>query len=454
MKNFDFYRHIPKDLTESSSHGAILSICASIFMVTLFILELYAFLSPAIMTDVIIEPNTDNLLRINFNITVLDTPCDYAAIDIVDVLGTRNDNVTKNINKWQVDEFGRRANYEGRNREQRQLEHDTHHDMEVLSANGIHAPIVDAANFDKHLATHKHTFVNFYAPWCVWCQRLEPVWEAFAERVEADKTPVSIIRVDCVASRDLCVHHRIQAFPMLRMFKNKEPESDYRSDRTVDALVQYVSDHIAADEQLQKLSEEARQLQIAETREDNKEHPGCMMAGYLLVNRVPGNFHIEMRSIIHNLNPVMANLSHIVNHLSFGNSQPVLSESQLSKIPTGFFDMSKTHAIDGAEFNVQQKHQAYHHYVKVVSTLLQTNSDEPAQHYQMIHSGQVMQYGDDEVPEARFAYDISPMAVLVTHKNKKLYEFLTSICAVIGGTFTVVGLFNGVLSAIFKSKKL
>jgi len=65
-----------------------------------------------------------------------------------------------------------------------------------------------------------------------------------------------------------------------------------------------------------------------------------------------------------------------------------------------------------------------------------------------------MQYTDDDVPEARFSYDISPMSVLIKSKGKKLYEFITSICAVIGGTFTVVGLFNGFLSVIFKPKKI
>lgn len=24
---------------------------------------------------------------------------------------------------------------------------------------------------------------NFYAPWCPWCQRLEPTWEAVTEQV-------------------------------------------------------------------------------------------------------------------------------------------------------------------------------------------------------------------------------------------------------------------------------
>ena len=27
--------------------------------------------------------------------------------------------------------------------------------------------------------------VNFYAPWCPWCQRLEPTWEAVTQEVHA-----------------------------------------------------------------------------------------------------------------------------------------------------------------------------------------------------------------------------------------------------------------------------
>ena len=38
-------------------------------------------------------------LRINFNITMLDLPCEFAAIDMLDVLGTNRFNVTKNIEK-------------------------------------------------------------------------------------------------------------------------------------------------------------------------------------------------------------------------------------------------------------------------------------------------------------------------------------------------------------------
>ena len=195
FKEFDFYRKIPKDLTETSLHGTVLSVCASIFMLTLFVAEFWAFLSPQTITNVIVDPNTDSLLRINFNITVFDLACEFATIDVIDVLGTRNDNITKNVNKWKIDEAGMRRAYQGRNVEQRDLLHDVGHDLPALLANGQHAVAVPEADFDNWLTNHEYTLANFYAPWCVWCQRLEPVWEAFAEKVEAEQLPVSIIKV-------------------------------------------------------------------------------------------------------------------------------------------------------------------------------------------------------------------------------------------------------------------
>ena len=115
IKDFDLYRRIPKDLTESSFHGSALSICASIFMLVLFVAELWSFLSPATITNIVVDPNNERHLRINFNISVLDMTCEYATIDVIDVLGTRHDNITKNINKWKIGADGSRKGYQGRN---------------------------------------------------------------------------------------------------------------------------------------------------------------------------------------------------------------------------------------------------------------------------------------------------------------------------------------------------
>eukprot|EP01038_Epipyxis_sp_PR26KG_P010166 gene10166-13674_t len=454
LKEFDFYRRIPKDLTETTTHGSVLSICASIFMLILFVAELWAFLTYTVSTNIVIDPNTDSLLRINFNITVLDMPCEFAMIDVVDILGTRNDNVTKNINKWQVDQNGIRRNYEGRNVEQKDLLHDHDLDAEALHANGQHAVPMDEQNFDNWLQQHEYTLVNFYAPWCVWCQRLEPVYEAFAETVDHDQLPVSVIKVDCVNNRDLCMKQRIQAFPLLRWFKHGEGQLDYRGDRTIEALIDFSKSRLSLDEQVKNMDH--HELAVHEERQAQMkdDHPGCMMAGFLLVNRVPGNFHIEARSKHHNLNPSVANLSHVVNQLSFG---PLMSRSNIRKlesIPTKYFSLESTRPMNDQFYVNDKQHQAFHHYIKVVSTSVEVPRSESILAYQMVQSSQLMMYNEEDIPEARFEYDLSAMSVVVTRKGKQWYEFVTSICALIGGTFTVVGLLSNFLNIIFKPKKL
>ena len=256
-------------------------------MLIVFVAELWSFMSLQLATNIIIDPNVDTLLKINFNVTVLDMPCEFATIDVVDVLGTRNDNVTKNINKWQIDSAGFRRNYAGRNREQPDLQIDTHHpSIEELHKDGIHATPIDEASFHEWIRSHQYSFVNFYAPWCIWCQRLEPVWEAFAEYAEREQMPVSVVKVDCVANRNLCTEQKIQAFPMLRLFKDGEAQSpDYRSDRTVDAFTEYIKAKLAADDMVARMAPEQREAHLIAEEKRKDDHPGCMMSGFLLVNR-------------------------------------------------------------------------------------------------------------------------------------------------------------------------
>jgi len=62
LKVVDLFRKIPTDLTEATTVGATLSIAASVFMSTLFAVELWAFLSTTIETGVMLDTNTDTLL--------------------------------------------------------------------------------------------------------------------------------------------------------------------------------------------------------------------------------------------------------------------------------------------------------------------------------------------------------------------------------------------------------
>jgi hypothetical protein len=216
-----------------------------------------------------------------------------------------------------------------------------------------------------------------------------------------------MFQVDCVANQNLCMSQKVQAFPTLRFFKNSVVQPpDYRSDRTVEALVEFTKSKLSIDEQLSQMAPHeliAHQEQLEKTRDD---HPGCMITGFLLVNRwvlffletlfsyilyifrVPGNFHIQARSNHHNLNPILANLSHVVNNLSFG---PVLSRVNIRKleaIPNEFFDFEATQPFNGNVYLNTKIHQAFHHYIKVVSTHI---VDHSILAYQMVQSSQIMQ---------------------------------------------------------------
>ena len=55
--------------------------------------------------------------------------------------------------------------------------------------------------------------VNFYAPWCPWCQRLEPTWEAVTQEVHT-KYPDSDGRIRFAkVRRSQCV--RFTTWPLL-----------------------------------------------------------------------------------------------------------------------------------------------------------------------------------------------------------------------------------------------
>ena len=169
-----------------------------------------------------------------------------------------------------------------------------------------------------------------------------------------------------------------------------------------------------------------------------------MLSGYLLVNRVPGNFHLEARSKVHNINAAMTNLSHVVNHLSFG---PILTRDAERKLAQFEEEFHVTDALDGRWFVLDKLHKAYHHYIKVVGTMYEVaGGNDHHLAYQMLPETSVMSYAEDQVPEARFNYDISPMSVIVKKEGKRWYDFLTNLAGILGGVYTVFGLINQIVA--------
>ena len=192
----------------------------------------------------------------------MDLSCDYAAIDVVDVLGTNSMNVTSNIEKWQLDENGVRMIFQGRNREQKSISHDEHHpDIEVrhprperrfqlispranrrdaaqaLHENGVHAIPLSQDNSTR--SEKPYVFVNFVRVLRTPSRaRGLGAWERGGAVAETCR------RAPQASARALAIERRVRArrhnaTTVASLWRKLQPRSD-RAPQTVRAVVHLV----------------------------------------------------------------------------------------------------------------------------------------------------------------------------------------------------------------------
>jgi len=308
---------------------------------------------------------------------------------------------------------------------------------------------------------------------------------------------VQIAKVDCVQHNSLCNEYDVRSYPTLRLFIDGQPwkelfkddkgnklknigNSDYEGHRTVLEMVEWlhhIEQQIEKDESAHTLhlAHEAARDRLDDDEKDDEdkkwndpaiqkkkklhhkvgtnwkdsEHPGCQITGHLLLDRAPGNFHVLARSNHHDLVPEMTNVSHLVNELYIGDPTAMhWINKKRSLVPTEV--ESTIMPLNGNAYRTLDLHQSYHHYIKLIATKvdgMKVGSKELV-FYQMLANSQLAFYDDTVIPEAKFAYDLSPIAVKYSFRSRKWYAYLTSIFAIIGGVFTVVGMIEGVLGRI------
>jgi hypothetical protein len=174
---------------------------------------------------------------------------------------------------------------------------------------------------------------------------------------------------------------------------------------------------------------------------------GCQFIAKFKVNKVPGNFHISTHSSRDQ--PTDAEMAHVIQAVTFGDTFV-----HNMKLPGSFNPLS------GRTQNGTNPQSSFEYFLKVVPTIVEEYSGAPLLHahqYTYAHREHV-QYGHGAVqPVIWFRYDLSPITVKYTKKYKPLYSFLTTVCAIVGGTFTVAGIIDSMLftaAGIFKKAEL
>ncbi|KAH8255120.1 hypothetical protein KR038_004600, partial [Drosophila bunnanda] len=117
------------------------------------------------------------------------------------------------------------------------------HSLDSLAAISSVAQIGEA-NLNDTLHSNEVVFLNFYADWCPFSNRLEPIFEQAGNMLKMqypEPGKVQLGRVDCLKEPKLAQIYDIRKLPTLRLFYRGQPlRREFRGKRSSDALVAYV----------------------------------------------------------------------------------------------------------------------------------------------------------------------------------------------------------------------
>ncbi|KRX21113.1 Endoplasmic reticulum-Golgi intermediate compartment protein 1 [Trichinella nelsoni] len=149
---------------------------------------------------------------------------------------------------------------------------------------------------------------------------------------------------------------------------------------------------------------------------------------------VPGNFHLSTHSA--KIQPVFVDLRHVIHGVRFGD------DVMEYNLPGNFNPLMNAEVLDSPVDNFPF---SYDYILKIVPTVYENIAGNMKHAYQYTYARKTyieMSFTGQTNPTLWFRYDFTPITVKYHERRQPLYIFLTSICAIIGGTFTVAGLID------------
>jgi len=97
-------------------------------------------------------------------------------------------------------------------------------------------------DFDSVVDGTKHTFIEFYAPWCGHCKKLAPEYEIVGDAFAKFSGDVVVAKVDADKHKTLKTRFGIKGFPSLRFFpKGSTTPQDYTGGREAQNIIDYIN---------------------------------------------------------------------------------------------------------------------------------------------------------------------------------------------------------------------
>ncbi|XP_064600110.1 endoplasmic reticulum-Golgi intermediate compartment protein 1-like [Liolophura sinensis] len=175
---------------------------------------------------------------------------------------------------------------------------------------------------------------------------------------------------------------------------------------------------------------------------------GCLFQSHFMINKVPGNFHISTHSSASQ--PQLPDMAHYIHEVRFGQKPA----AKLDVIKGSF------NPLKDSDKTASEAHATHDYIVRIVPTVFEDSRNNmyfPFQ-YTFSHRDVIQQgHGGIRMPAIWFRYQLSPITAKYHEKRKPFYHFLTTVCAIIGGTFTVAGIIDSCIftaAEIFKKAEL
>lgn len=178
-------------------------------------------------------------------------------------------------------------------------------------------------------------------------------------------------------------------------------------------------------------------------RENINANKGCLFSTNFHIAKVPGNFHISTHSSVEQ--PQNPDMAHEIIDLHFGEE---VDESYLQALPTTINTKSFSALKGHKTLETVPRGSTFDYTLRIVPTVIDKIDGKRITTYQYTYAYKdFLGYmgGRKSTPASWFRYEISPLTVKYTQKRQPFYRFITTICAVIGGTFTVAGILDSMI---------
>ncbi|EJY57878.1 AAEL017390-PA [Aedes aegypti] len=99
--------------------------------------------------------------------------------------------------------------------------------------------VLDPYNFERAVHSFPYLMVEFYAPWCPYCQEFAPKYELAAKRLAEKGSSVVLAKLDAALFADFAAQLRVEEYPTMYFYQQGHPMF-YNGELETVPLVQWV----------------------------------------------------------------------------------------------------------------------------------------------------------------------------------------------------------------------